>query len=128
MKLSIKRDELVSKLSVVSRAVSTRAATQALSGILISVEEGGAVSLSATDLEMGLRTTLEAEADGTGSVLLPGRLLAELARSLGDESVQIELREAEQRRRDPQRRLELPPAGPSRRGLPEIPRRRASSR
>ena len=50
MKLSTKRDELVSKLSVVSRAVSTRAATQSLSGILIAVDEGGRVSLSATDL------------------------------------------------------------------------------
>ena len=41
MKLTIKRDELVSKLSIVSRAVSTRAATQALSGILISASEAG---------------------------------------------------------------------------------------
>ncbi len=96
MKLSIKREELVSKLSVVSRAVSTRAATQALSGILIRVgEDGAGATLSATDLEMGLQTGLEAEADGAGSVLLPGRLLAELARSLGDDSVQIEVREAE---------------------------------
>ena len=95
MKLNTKREEFVSKLSVVSRAVSTRAATQALSGILISVDESGAVRLSATDLEMGLETSLQAEAEGSGSVLLPGRLLAELARSLGDETVQIEVREAE---------------------------------
>jgi DNA polymerase-3 subunit beta len=95
LKLSIKRDELVSKLSIVSRAVSTRAATQSLSGILIGVSEGGAVSLSATDLEIGLQTALEGEADGPGLALLPGRLLSELARSLGDESVQLELREAE---------------------------------
>jgi DNA polymerase-3 subunit beta len=95
LKLSTKRDELVSKLSVVSRAVSTRAATQSLSGILIAVDESGAVTLSATDLELGLRTALDAEAEGPGSILLPGRLLSELARSLGDESVQLELRESE---------------------------------
>jgi DNA polymerase III subunit beta len=94
LKLSTKREELVSKLSVVSRAVSTRAATQSLSGILVTVQDGG-VSLAATDLEMGLQTTLEAEADGDGSVLLPGRLLAELSRSLGHESVEIEVREQE---------------------------------
>ncbi|HEY5709191.1 MAG TPA: DNA polymerase III subunit beta [Solirubrobacterales bacterium] len=94
MKLTTKRDELVAKLSVVSRAVSTRAATQSLSGILVGVEEGR-VSLCATDLEMGLKTDLAAEADGTGSILLPGRLLAELARSLGDPTVEIELRESE---------------------------------
>ena len=36
MKLTTKREELVAKLSIVSRAVSTRAATQALSGVLIT--------------------------------------------------------------------------------------------
>lgn len=94
MKLTTKREELVAKLSIVSRAVSTRAATQSLSGILLSVEDSG-VSLCATDLEMGLKTKLDAETDGAGSVLLPGRLLAELARSLGDPTVEIELREVE---------------------------------
>jgi DNA polymerase-3 subunit beta len=94
LKLTIKRTELVAKLSIVSRAVSTRAATQALSGILLSASENG-VALTATDGEMGLRTEMEAGVDGAGTALLPGRLLAELARSLGDESVEIELRDSE---------------------------------
>lgn len=94
MKLVTKREELVSKLSTVSRAVSTRAATQAFSGILLSAGEDG-VSLAATDGEMGLRTALEAEVSSDGKALLPGRLLAELARSLGEADVEIELRESE---------------------------------
>jgi DNA polymerase-3 subunit beta len=94
LKLTTKRDELVSKLSVVSRAVSTRAATQALSGILVTATEGG-VALAATDGEMGLRTAMDADVAGTGMALLPGRLLSELARSLGDADVEIELRDAE---------------------------------
>ncbi|MGC1853426.1 MAG: DNA polymerase III subunit beta [Solirubrobacterales bacterium] len=94
MKLISKRDELVAKLSIVSRAVSTRAATQALSGILLHADADG-VTLAATDGEMGLRTALEAEVSDGGSALLPGRLLSELARSLGEESVEIRLREAE---------------------------------
>jgi DNA polymerase III subunit beta len=94
LKLTTKRTELVAKLSIVSRAVSTRAATQALSGILLSVAEDG-VALTATDGEMGLRTEMQAEVAAPGVALLPGRLLAELARSLGEESVEIELRESE---------------------------------
>ena len=94
MKLTTKREELVSKLSTVSRAVSTRAATQALSGVLIEAGEGS-VTLSATDLDLGLRTALEATVEGGGSVLLPGKLLAEVARSLADDTVEIETREAE---------------------------------
>ena len=94
MKLTTKREELVSKLSIVSRAVSTRAATQALSGVLLSAAEGR-VTLTATDLDMGMETTLAADVTSEGSVLLPGRLLAEVVRSLGDATVEIEAREAE---------------------------------
>lgn len=94
MKLTTKREELVSKLSIVSRAVSTRAATQALSGVLVTAA-AGRVTLSATDLDMGLETTLAAEVESEGSVLLPGRLLAEVARSLADSTVEIESRESE---------------------------------
>ena len=94
MKLTTKRGELVSKLSIVSRAVSTRAATQALSGILLTATDDG-VALTATDGEMGLRTAMAADVGEAGSVLLPGRLLSELSRSLGDETVEIEQRESE---------------------------------
>jgi DNA polymerase-3 subunit beta len=94
LKLITQRDELVSKLSIVSRAVATRAATQALSGILLAASEGR-VLLSASDGDLGLRTELKAELDGDGAMLLPGRLIAELARSLGDPKVEIESRETE---------------------------------
>jgi DNA polymerase III subunit beta len=94
LKLSTNREELVSKLSIVSRAVSTRAVTQALSGILLTASENG-VELAATDGEMGLRTALDAQVEEPGAVLLPGRLLADLARSLGDASVQIESRDSQ---------------------------------
>lgn len=94
MKLTTKREDLVSKLSVVSRAVSTRAATQALSGVLLDASDGR-VTLAATDLDLGLETTLEAQVEDGGAILLPGRLFAEVARSLADPTVEIESREAE---------------------------------
>ena len=95
MTLKTSKSELVSKLSVVQRAVSSRAASQALSGILLSATDG-VVTLRATDLELGLQTELEAEVEGGPfETLLPGRLLAEVARSLGADDVQLEPREAE---------------------------------
>lgn len=94
MKLTTKREDLVSKLSIVSRAVSTRAATQALSGVLLTASSGRA-TLAATDLDVGLETSLDAEVTSEGSVLLPGRLFAEIARSLADSTVEIETRESE---------------------------------
>jgi DNA polymerase-3 subunit beta len=94
LKLTAKREDLSFSLSIVSRAVSTRAATQALSGILVTAGDNG-VALAATDGELGLRTDLAATVSDGGSVLLPGRLLSDLVRSLADDEVEIELREAE---------------------------------
>jgi DNA polymerase-3 subunit beta len=94
LKLTTKREDLVSKLSIVSRAVSTRAATQALSGVLLNAADGR-VTLAATDLDLGLETALEAEVEEAGAILLPGRLFAEVARSLPDATVEIASREAE---------------------------------
>jgi DNA polymerase III subunit beta len=94
LKLTTQRQELVDRLQIVGRAVSTRATTQALGGILLS-SSGGTLTLRATDLEMGLETQLEANVDGDGTVLLPGRQLVEVARSLGVDDVTLETREAE---------------------------------
>ena len=94
MKFTTQRQELATRLGVVSRAVSTRATTQALAGILLSVNDGKLL-LRATDLEMGLQTELEAVIEGEGSVLLPGRQLVEVTRSLSVDEVTVETREAE---------------------------------
>ena len=59
MKLVCSRDELGAKLAVVARAVSTRTAVQILSGILLRAE-GSELQLAATDMELSVRTSLEA--------------------------------------------------------------------
>lgn len=94
MKFSTPRDTLLSRLQVVTRAVSTRSAIQALSGVLIKVDSGG-VRMEATDVEIGLAVTLEAQTDKDGSVVLPGRLLSDLVRALPAEDVSFELRTSE---------------------------------
>ncbi len=94
MKISCTRDELVAKLGIVSRAVSTRGAVQVLSGILLSADERG-LTLAATDMELSLRTTLEAEVEGDGAVVIPGKLLVDLARLLPENDVTIEYRPEE---------------------------------
>jgi DNA polymerase III subunit beta len=93
MQINTTRQSLLDALLVVSRAVSARAALQALSGILITVD--GEARLRATDMELGLEVGLEGDVNGPGSVVLPGRLLVEVARSLPDGPVSLALREAE---------------------------------
>src|SRR5436190_8113053 len=91
MKVVCQRDELSQRLGVVARAVSTRASVQILSGVLLRAE-GGRLHLAATDMELSLRSSLEAQVDGDGSVVVPGRLLVELVRLLPDSEVTIEHR------------------------------------
>jgi DNA polymerase III subunit beta len=93
MQINTTRQSLLDSLLVVSRAVSARAALQALSGILITTDDQA--RLRATDMELGLEVGLEGEVDGPGAVVLPGRLLVEVARSLPDGPVSLTLREAE---------------------------------
>src|SRR5918996_13036 len=93
MKIAATRQVLLDALLVVSRAVSARAALQALSGILLSTD--GGARLRATDMELGLDIGFDAEVEGSGNVVLPGRLLVEVVRSLPEGSVGLELREAE---------------------------------
>jgi DNA polymerase-3 subunit beta len=94
MKISCSRDELVQKLGVVARAVSTRTAVQILAGVLLRAE-GGQLHLAATDMELSLRSSMDAQVEGEGSVVVPGRLLVDLARLLPESDVQIEHRAEE---------------------------------
>src|SRR6478752_1507239 len=94
MKITCSREELTQKLGVVSRGVSTRTAVQILGGILLKAEAGHLL-LAATDMELSLRASLEAQVDGEGAVVVPGRLLVELARLLPDSQVTIEQRAEE---------------------------------
>jgi DNA polymerase-3 subunit beta len=88
MRITCRRDELVQRLGVVSRAVSTRATVQILSGILLRLTDAG-LELAATDMELALRTALAAEVEGDGSVVVPGRRLADLAKLLPADEVEI---------------------------------------
>jgi len=91
MKIVCQRDALSQKLGVVSRAVSTRASVQILSGVLLRAEAGH-LHLAATDMELSLRSSLEAQVEGEGAVVVPGRLLVELVRLLPESEVTIEHR------------------------------------
>src|SRR2546421_8096345 len=94
MKIVTQKDELAQKLGVVARAVSTRASVQILSGVLLRAE-GGRLHLAATDMELSLRSSLEAQVEGEGSIVVPGRLLVELVRLLPANEVTIEHRAEE---------------------------------
>ncbi|HKU59241.1 MAG TPA: DNA polymerase III subunit beta [Gaiellaceae bacterium] len=93
-RITVPRDDLSAKLAVVTRAVSTRATVLVLGGIQLRAE-AGKLHLAATDMEVSLRGTLDAQVTDEGSVVVPGRLLLDIARSLPDSEVAIEHRPEE---------------------------------
>src|SRR5919109_3596530 len=94
MKVLAHRGELAQKLGVVARAVSTRASVQILSGVLLRAE-AGRLHLAATDMELSLRSSLDAQVEGDGAVVVPGRLLVDLVRLLPENDVTLEHRAEE---------------------------------
>ena len=94
LRITVSKDELVSALGVVSRAVSTRTSVQILSGILVEAQ-GSELRLAATDMELSLRATATAQIEGDGAIVLPGKTFADIARLLPAGEVLIEHRPAE---------------------------------
>jgi DNA polymerase-3 subunit beta len=94
LRLTCERDELVRQLSVVSRALSMRSTVQILSGILLE-SSGDRLALAATDMELSLQSSLEANVEEPGKVVIPGRVVVDLARLLPDDQVAIDYRPEE---------------------------------
>src|SRR5918997_4493092 len=94
LKLTCPRNELLRQLSIVSRAASTRTTVQVLAGLLLRAEEGR-LELAATDMEISLRSSLDVEVSSPGAVVVPGRLLVDLARLLPGDDVSVEHRPGE---------------------------------
>jgi DNA polymerase-3 subunit beta len=89
VKVTCAKDELTQALSLVGRAVSTRATVQVLGGVLLRAADGQ-MHLSATDMELSLRLSVEAQVEGGGAVVAPGRLFVDLARLLPESEVVLE--------------------------------------
>ncbi|MGB5583367.1 MAG: DNA polymerase III subunit beta, partial [Gammaproteobacteria bacterium] len=85
MKFQIQRDDLLIPLQKIIGAVEKRQTMPALSNILVKAENN-TISLTATDLEIELVTTLGMVADEPGETTLPARKLLDICRALPDES------------------------------------------
>ena len=90
MKFTIEQNKLVDVVNWVSRSLSTRPIQTALLGIVIEAENQKII-LSGSDLETASRATADAEVATPGKVLVPGKILADISRSLPNKPVTIQL-------------------------------------
>ena len=87
MKIRVDRDVLAEALAWVARALPTRPVVPVLSGLRL--EAGTGLTLSCFDYEVSATAQIEAEVGEPGTVIVPGRLLAEITRSLPALAVEV---------------------------------------
>jgi DNA polymerase III subunit beta len=80
MKFRVEHDALADAVAWVARALPSRPVVPVLSGLRLDAAEG--LTLSCFDYELSAVTHLPADIAEPGSALVPGRLLAEITRSL----------------------------------------------
>ncbi|MGW6172031.1 DNA polymerase III subunit beta [Arthrobacter sp. NPDC055138] len=89
MKFRVDRDVLAEAVTWTARSLSPRPPVPVLSGLLIRAE-GGMVSLASFDYEISARLQIPADVTAEGTILVSGRLLADICRSLPSAPVDIE--------------------------------------
>lgn len=89
MKFRVERDVLAEAVSWTARSLSPRPPVPVLSGLLIKAESG-TVSLASFDYEISARLQIPADITTEGTILVSGRLLADICRSLPSAPVDVE--------------------------------------
>jgi DNA polymerase-3 subunit beta len=88
MKFRVGRDALSEAVAWVARALPSRPVVPVLSGMLLQADDNG-LTLSCFDYEVSARMRIEADVVEAGTALVPGRLLAEITRSLPALDVEV---------------------------------------
>ena len=81
MKFKINRDHFANGLAQVLNVVGSKATMPILSNVLIEAEKDQ-ISLTTTNLDLGIRCKIKAEVKETGSVTLPVKRLATIVAAL----------------------------------------------
>lgn len=88
MKIRVERDVLAEAVAWAARSLPARPPAPVLAGLLLKAEDGQ-LSLSSFDYEVSARVHVEAEVEEEGTVLVSGRLLADISRALPNRPVEI---------------------------------------
>ncbi len=88
MKFRVERDVLADAVAWAARTLPSRPPVPVLAGLLISAD-GPLLTLSTFDYEVSARVEIEADVAEPGRVLVSGRLLAEISRSLPSKPIDV---------------------------------------
>lgn len=89
MKIRIERDPLADAVAWAARILPQKSQLPVLAGLRLDADATGALRLSGFDYEVSAEAELDVTVAEAGSVLVPGRLLADITRSLPGQPVDI---------------------------------------
>ena len=89
MRFVVERDVLAEAVAWIARSLPSRPVLPVLSGLLLQAAADG-LTLSCFDYEVSARISIDADVAEPGTVLVPGRLLAEITRSLPAHPVEVD--------------------------------------
>lgn len=92
MQIEVLQENLVTALQVVHKVVPTKPQLASLSGILFTID-ATSITLSATDLFIGIKTTVQGTVVKTGSAVIPAKTLLEILSSLPAGKVTLSVQE-----------------------------------
>lgn len=109
MDLSIDRSALLTGLKAARVAVATRTSLPILEYVRLEALAGGGLALAATDMEVGLKTTVPATVKDPGAVAVPAALAFSLLSQCADETLTLRVeKNGKVRLAGPTTRLLLP--------------------
>ncbi|MGV8979229.1 MAG: DNA polymerase III subunit beta [Cellulomonas sp.] len=91
MKFRVERDVLAEAVTWTARSLPTRPPVPVLAGVRIEAHSDGTLQLSSFDYEVSARSEIPADVSEPGTVLVSGRLLAEISRALPAKPVDVVL-------------------------------------
>lgn len=94
MKVVCSTQKLNKAAQIIQKALPTKAVSPILTGIYLKAEDNK-IEMQATDYEIGISITLEAEVIEEGQIILPGNYFTNLLRRLSGEMVEIEKNDEE---------------------------------
>jgi DNA polymerase III subunit beta len=92
MEFSVKKYDLLEELSLTQGVVERKTTIPILSNLLCEAK-GNRLTITATDLELSIRTSCEAKVKKDGAGTIPAKKLLELVRLLPDEEIRFKLLE-----------------------------------
>ena len=91
MRFRVDRDVLAEAVTWTARSLPTRPPVPVLAGVRLEADSSGLVQLSSFDYEVSARSEISADVSEPGTVLVSGRLLAEISRALPAKPVDVVL-------------------------------------